>query len=296
MKLQAATKATLLTLAFAGSACAKADAEPNAILPPRPERTVTPLPARLVPAENKVVKAEGVSITGRTRANRESSVATARAGRVDQVKFQVGDYVEAGAIMVRLDAAQVNLAVDSAKAALRTAEAHAAGALRERKRLEKVGPQGAVPVADVERATTAHEVAQAQVAQAAAGLALAQRSVTESVIRAPFSGLVLERSADEGEWLNTMAGGVIARVADVDPLEIALQAPEHLLTEISVGDEMQVRFSATGQTATAKVRRVVRAVDPMTRSFEVVAEVPNSDRKLAPGLFAEARLVKGSAQ
>jgi membrane fusion protein (multidrug efflux system) len=114
------------------------------------------------------------------------------------------------------------------------------------------------------------------------------------VIKAPFAGLVLARSVDEGEWLNTMSNGVIGHLADVDPLEIALEAPEHLLMKIHPGDAMKVRFAATGQTVDAKVTRVVRAVDPRTRSFEVVAEVKNADRALAPGLFAEASLVEGA--
>jgi len=290
MNPSAFTKAILLTVVLGGLSCAKAEAEPNVNLPPRPERRSQPLPKRLVEPKAQVAKRSGLALTGRTRANRVSSISTMRAGLVDAVNFKAGDYVKQGAVLVRLDSAQARLQVQASEAALRTAQAQAAGALRERTRLQKVG--GAVPTADVDRAVTASDIARAQVAQAEAGLALAKKNVTDSVIRAPFSGLLLKSTANPGEWLNTMSGGVVAEFADVDPLEIALQAPEHMLGKINVDDEMQVRFAATGQTVSAKVRRIVRSVDPTTRSFEVVAEVPNAARELSPGLFAEAQLTK----
>lgn len=290
MNPSAFTKAILMTLALGAASCAQAEAEPNVNLPPKPERRSQPLPPRLVKPDAQASKARGLALTGRTRANRVSHIATMRPGLVDAVNFKAGDYVKKGAVLVRLDSVQARLQVKASQAALQTAQAQAAGALRERTRLEKVG--GAVPTADVDRAVTASDIARAQVAQAEAGLALAKKNVADSAIRAPFSGLLLQSKANEGEWLNTMAGGVVAEFADVDPLEIALQAPEHMLGKINVEDEMEVRFAATGQTVTAKVRRIVRSVDPTTRSFEVVAEIPNADRELSPGLFAEAQLTK----
>lgn len=276
------------TLASACSAAAADDTKPH--LPPRPEKKTTPLPEQLAPADSSKREVAGVGLTGRTRASRESALATTISGPVAEVLFESGDFVKRGQILVRIDSKAARIAVDQADAALQTAQTQAAGALRERKRLEKVGPRGAVPQIDVDRATTAHQTSQAQVLQAQAALAMAKKSRDDTVIRAPFAGLVLARSVDEGEWLNTMSNGVVARIADVDPLEVALEAPEHLLEKIAIGDRMEVRFAATGQTVTAKVSRVVRAIDPRTRSFEVVAEVPNPERTLAPGLFAEARL------
>jgi len=291
-----ALKVTLLfTAALGAAACSRAEADPKRPdLPPRPDKRVQPLPDNLAAAEGQAKSAlpRGVGLTGRTRAHRESALATTSSGRVAQVLFEAGDFVKAGQVLVRLDAELAKLQVAQAKAALQTVRTQAAGALRERKRLEKVGPEGAVPRADVDRAVTAQETTAAQVAQAEAALALAEKGLADTAIRAPFSGLILARNTDEGEWVNTMSNAVVGRLADIDPLEIALEAPEHLLMKIHEGDTMKVRFAATGQTVDAKVSRVVRAVDPRTRSFEVVAEVKNADRALAPGLFAEARLTE----
>lgn len=295
---RAILKATLLTFSLAGAtACEKADAEPKPTLPPRPEKKSTPLPSRLADSSARPSAAtRGVGLTGRTRAHRVSKLATTASGRVDKVTFEVGDFVKAGEIMVRLDAEQARLSLASAEAALATAKAQAEGAKRDRARLEKAAPRGAVTQADLDRAVTGHQMAQAQVAQAEAAVAMARKGVSDTVIRAPFSGIVLMRSADPGEWVNTMSNAVIAEVADVDPLEIALEAPEHLLGKISVGDEVTVRFSATDQEVTAKISRVVAAVNPSSHSFEVVAEVKNPEHRLAPGLFAEAKLAKETAE
>ncbi|MEQ8275907.1 MAG: efflux RND transporter periplasmic adaptor subunit [Deltaproteobacteria bacterium] len=285
----------VLSLSLAVVACSPAaanDTKPK--LPPRPQKVATPLPARLSDAPGDSTAPRRLALTGQTRASRESAVATTTSGLVDRVLFRAGDFVKAGQVLVRIDPRTASLAVAQAEAALETAKTQAAGALRERKRLEQVGPRGAVPQVDVDRATTASQAAAAQVAQAEAALAMAKKNLSDTVIRAPFAGLVLSRNVDEGEWLNTMSNGVVARIADVDPLEIALQAPEHRLTDLADGDTMQVRFTATGQSVDAKVSRIVRAIDPRTRSFEVVLSVPNPERAYAPGLFAEASLLEGA--
>lgn len=297
MTRPAILKATLLTLGIAASACTQADAETKPSLPPKPDKKVSPLPERLADSSRtRSAAARGVALTGRTRPNRVSNLATTASGRVDDVRFEVGDHVKAGAVLVRLDNRQARLSIAQAEAALATARAQAAGAERARARLDKAAPQGAVTKADLDRAVTGQDIAEAQVAQAEVALAMAKKGLEDTVIRAPFEGLVLERHADPGEWVNTMSNAVVAKIADVDPLEIALEAPEHLLGKIASGDRLSVRFSATGQSVDAKVSRVVDAVDPRSHSFEVIAEVDNAEHRLAPGLFAEASLVKEDAE
>lgn len=292
MKTPISTKAILLTLSIPLAACSQAGAEPKPSLPPKPEKTEKPLPKRLVAPKDGRAAARGLELTGRTRAHRVSDLATTTSGQVDKVRFEVGQRVKAGAILVRLDGEQARLSLANAEAALQTARAQAKGAARERARLEKAAPKGAVTRADLDRAVTGHDIAKAQVAQAEAAVAMAQKGVSDTVIRAPFGGLVLARYADPGEWVNTMGNSVVAKIADVDPLEIALEAPEHLLGKIAVGDELEVRFSAVDREVRAKVSRVVAAVDARAHSFEIIAEIDNSDHSLAPGLFAEAHRIE----
>jgi multidrug efflux pump subunit AcrA (membrane-fusion protein) len=83
---------------------------------------------------------------------------------------------------------------------------------------------------------------------------------------------------------------VVLVVQDQSILELRLRLPEHDLGKVKIGDLVTARFDALGTTRQAKVTRINQAVDPHTRTVEVVAEIPNPDRTLKSGLLAAVEL------
>src|ERR1039457_3669465 len=82
-------------------------------------------------------------------------------------------------------------------------------------------------------------------------------------------------------------------IEEADPLDLRIQIPSTNLDKVKAGDTIQVRFPATNQTLEARLTRVVAAMDPHTRTFAAIAELPNKDHTLRSGLYAEVTLGGG---
>ena len=78
----------------------------------------------------------------------------------------------------------------------------------------------------------------------------------------------------------------------VETIDLRVNVPSTDQGRVKVGDALKVKFPATGVEIDARVARVVPSVDPRTRTFPVIAEIPNPGMALRPGMFAEVRFGK----
>ncbi|MBW2528099.1 MAG: efflux RND transporter periplasmic adaptor subunit [Deltaproteobacteria bacterium] len=254
--------------------------------------------AKAAPSASATVDADGtIRLTGTTAARQQSAVAAEGMGKLLKMHVREGDMIKKGQLIANLDASGAALRLKQAKAALAMAKVQLAATERERKRLEKLAAEGAVAGQKLDEVTSANEGAQAGVAQAEAAVAMASKAVGDSVVRAPFAGMVVRRLKAEGEWVSTMPPSPLILLAQIEPLDLTIQAPEHLLKTIQVGDRAKARFDATGQEIEGKVTRVVPVIMPPARSFTVIIEIPNEDLSLEPGVFAEVEITpQGAAE
>lgn len=249
------------------------------------------VPAKAVASSSASVTPEGtIRLTGTTVARQQSAVAAEGAGKLLKLHVREGDLIDKGKLVATLDASGPTLGLRQAQAALAMAKVQLAATERERKRLEKLAAEGAVPGQKLDEVTSAFEGAQAGVAQAEAAVAMARKAVANSAIHAPFSGIVVQRLKAEGEWVTTMPPSPVILLAQIEPLDLTMQAPEHLLGAIHVGDRAKATFEATGQEVTAEVTRVVPVIMPPARSFTVIVELANEDHAFKPGIFAEVEI------
>jgi multidrug efflux pump subunit AcrA (membrane-fusion protein) len=79
-------------------------------------------------------------------------------------------------------------------------------------------------------------------------------------------------------------------IEETNPIDLRIQIPSTELEKVKTGSAIHVRFPATGQTLDARLTRVVAAMDPRSRTFSAVAELPNPDHSLRSGLYAEVTL------
>ncbi len=113
-----------------------------------------------------------------------------------------------------------------------------------------------------------------------------RRSVS---IRSPYGGTVIERIATEGAYLAT--GGPLYRLAELDTLWVQLDAYESDLSQVSVGQPVELRIDALeGEVFEGEVTFIDPTVDPTRRTVRVRVEVENAKGRLKPGMFAEATL------
>ena len=97
----------------------------------------------------------------------------------------------------------------------------------------------------------------------------------------------IERLSSVGDTVSMMPPTVVLIIQDISELEVHGRVPEMMLAKLQPGSPIRVRFPAVKQERTVKIERISPSVDPMTRTIEVVALVPNEDRSLKAGMLVE---------
>lgn len=113
-------------------------------------------------------------------------------------------------------------------------------------------------------------------------------------IRAPFTGYVVERTTEVGEWIS--AGGQVVEMADLSTVLVRVDVPESALPHTAVGDPARVRIDALQRSFEGRIKHVVRQADETARTFPVEIELDNNERLLAGGMFARATVTSGPRQ
>ncbi len=216
---------------------------------------------------------------GQAEPDRLVTVKAETSGRVAEVVAAEGTRVEPGTILVRL-------AMDDRRARLREAEALVAQRRTEHEAAKRLGTRGFQARARVEEAAAALE-------QARARLAAIREDIDHTEIRAPFAGVLEERMAEVGDFLDT--GSPVAVVADLDPLIVSARIAQQRIGEVAKGGAARVHF-ADGRAAEGEVRYVARTADTDTRTFRVEVAVPNPDGAIPAGLSAEVRIPVGEVR
>jgi RND family efflux transporter MFP subunit len=225
--------------------------------------------------------------TGSIRA-REDAVLSARAtGQIKRIRVQVGDRVKAGAVVAEMDPVNAQIGLENARALERLAAARFAEAEREAKRAQTLHDEQAAAQSTLDQALTGREVAVAQVEQAKAAVHAAEQAVRDTVITAPFSGVVTAKFRNAGDTVTLMPVSPIVALTDVDHLELRLQVPEALEPAIEAGQLVDGATTPGGRPLQARVRTKGSVVDPATRTIEVLADVVSGEG-LRPGTLVNA--------
>jgi membrane fusion protein (multidrug efflux system) len=203
------------------------------------------------------------------------------AGIVDEIHFNSGDDVEAGAPLLQLRA-------DDDIAKLRSLEAAADLAQinydRDRKQLKIQAVSQAVVDTDA-----------ANLRNAKAQVAEQQAIVDKKTIKAPFAGRLGIRAVDLGQYLS--AGTTIVTLQALDPIYVDFTLPQQALDELKVGQPVTAVIDTyPGQTFTGVISAINPKVDSSTRNLQLRATLSNPDRKLLPGMFATVDIDTGAIQ
>jgi RND family efflux transporter MFP subunit len=234
-------------------------------------------------------------LSGQTEAHRRSTLTPKVSSTVTRVLVRDGDIVKNGQALVVLDTQDFALRTQQAEAALQAAKVQLDSAKLDWNRAKALLDDKAVPQAQFDMADARLKGAQAGVLQAETAVAIGRKALRDATIHAPFNGIIVKRMVNEGEYASVMPATQLVIVEEVDPLDLRIQVPSTDLNKAKAGDTVKVRFPATGQTLEARLTRVVAAMDPRTRTFAAIAELPNKDHALRSGLYAEVSFVANKA-
>jgi membrane fusion protein (multidrug efflux system) len=274
----------VLALAAALAACKKKEGDGAAKAPPPQPLKVTLATAEEAPSPQQLV------LTGMLAADQRSEVTADTQGKVLNVMVERGQRVKLGAPVVQLDVRTSALAAREAQANLASARAQRELAEQECARTKQLLDKGAITRSEYDRQTTQCTSALNQVSAAEARTQMMVKSVADGIVRAPFDGVVAQRSVSPGEFVSP--GRPLFTLVDDDPLKIELSVPEAAVHAIKDGQEVElVAVAAPEKVHKAKITRIGAEIG-RTRSLIVEATLePGSG--LVPGMFAEARVTIG---
>jgi RND family efflux transporter MFP subunit len=199
----------------------------------------------------------------------DAKIASAEAGRLEFVA-EVGTRLKAGERLAKLDDQALRLRREEIQADVRRADAQRALSDTQLKRLEKLESSSAIAKTQIDEARATLETNVQSLAHSRAQLHQIEHDIDLSDVRAPFSGIVTERFAQRGEYLQI--GAMIAHLVDTNHIEARVQAPLALAGKVRAGSNVIVRALANEQPA--DVRAVVPVGDERARQFELRVALP----------------------
>ncbi|MBZ2188805.1 efflux RND transporter periplasmic adaptor subunit [Alcanivorax sp. JB21] len=225
--------------------------------------------------------ARGISAVGTARAVNGTQLTTESAGIVTEIRFNSGDMVEKGDILLKLDDATDRAELQSLRAAAELARL-------ELDRSKRLNQQGSISKAELDRS-------QSQADQASGALNAQQARVNQKTIRAPFSGQLGIRQVDLGEYLSP--GTPVVSLQQLDPVYIEFSLPEQRLASIQLEMDIEATVDAwPGERFSGQITAMEPGINPGTRNFTIQATLDNPDNKLRAGMFARVNIDLGDAE
>lgn len=225
---------------------------------------------------------------------KQSTVAAQISGRIVEIHFDVGDTVQKGQVLVRIDESEARQAVAGSEAVVAQARANLQNARLHYERTRQLLAQKFVSQAAVDKAQADYKAAEAQLAaaQAGAGQAVTTRGFT--AVMAPYSGVVALRHVELGE----MASPGKALMTGFDPkdLRVVASIPQYKLADVRRSARAQVEFPSLNKWIAAKEVVILPAADVKTHTTRVRLDLPEDIRDVYPGMFARAHFAVGRAK
>ena len=256
--------------------------------------THTPDPVAVIAVEVASVEwVEPVLGTGTVAAAKTTNVGPRVDGIIEEIAVQVGDRVEAAAPLFTTRQVHYHTRVKEAESALRRARAEARKAHGDVEDFEDLQASGVIAQDDLDTARTQVEIAEGRLGEVEAALDHARQELEDTVVRAPYAGVVTKRYVDEGTMLRTMTmseGTHVVQIMKTDVVLAIVQVPEMHLAQIHVGTRARVQLDGMGQAYDSFIYILNDRVDPNSRAVEVRLPIKNPDLAIKPGLFAKAEL------
>jgi RND family efflux transporter MFP subunit len=245
--------------------------------------------------------------SGYVVAQREATVSSKITGKVVEVAIEEGDHVQAGQVIARLDdsnarasQAQAQAELQQAEANVQLAQATLEDAAAKYQRYSAVSGQGLVSDQAIADARTPFDnaranlaVSQSQVAVARAAVGVAQRATDDTIVRAPFSGVVTVKAAQPGEIVSPIsAGGGFTRtgictIVDMDSLEVDVDVAESFINKVAPGMPATVRLNAYPDwDIPAQVIEIIPTADQSKATVAVRVGFKVKDPRILPQMGA----------
>ncbi|WP_321797891.1 efflux RND transporter periplasmic adaptor subunit [Caballeronia sp. J97] len=248
-----------------------------------------------------------LNATGYVVPQRKAAVASKGQGRVEWLGVLEGTPVKEGQIIARLESNDVNASLAQAQAQVKVARANLELQRAELKNAEVdlqrykiLAPQGAIPATQYDAALARYDKAKASInsdeaaiVSAQANAQAAQVAVDQTVIRAPFDGVVIEKHANVGDNITPFSSasdskGAVVTIADMKTLEVEADVAESNISRIAVEQPCEIQLDALPDVRFAgRVSRIVPTVDRSKATVLVKVRFVERDARVLPDMSAK---------
>lgn len=253
--------------------------------------------AAALPAGARLAEVEEVtgpvleSASGAVASARQTVVASRILARIEQIRVRAGDPVVAGDLLVTLDARDYVSRVAQAREAIQAARARLDLATAEKTRTEQLLERGVATKQRLDQAVAEFQAATADLDRLQQSLQEAETALSYTEIRAPESGLVVDRLAEPGE--TAAAGTALLRIYDPAKLRVEVPVRESLAVGLKVGDALAVDIPALARRFDGNIQEIVPFAEPGARTLLIKVSLP-ADPKIFAGLYARVGIPAGS--
>ena len=236
-------------------------------------------------------------VTGELRAVRRSQVAAQEAGQVKELSLKEGQIIKSGDTLAKLDSRRLEIQKLEAQADLQVV---LAGIEETKAELElnqwqyrtfqKLTERGSSHERELREAKSAMAVSQARIIQAnrqieviQARMDLLDRRLADSTITAPFDAAVVKLYTELGQWLDP--GDAVAEIVSIETIDAWLEIPENLSASLLPENlVIEIQVEAIGKNFQLSSPRIIRDVNPQTRTFSLIATLDDENSHLKPGM------------
>ncbi len=209
----------------------------------------------------------------------------------------VGSRVKKGDALFRTRDIDIKLQVQELDKQVALARAQLANAKNEQRRQDALKGGGWVSQSRMDTTRTNADVANAQLGVWEARLAQARQMLKDTVVRAPYDGVISRKDVYEGRFMATRFGGMpggasgVVQIMGIDPLAAIAVAPATYFSQLKLGMTGKIYIDGIETPVEAKLAVINYGIDYKARSVEVRFAVPNSDYKILPGLYCRIELM-----
>jgi RND family efflux transporter MFP subunit len=232
-----------------------------------------------------------IMATGEVTADKRTDIKARVDGIIEEIYVDVGDQVSAGDPLLKTRQLDYASRAAEAKHALELARVELAQAEREYGRALPLREKGVVSQGRMDRVMTQHQIAKSRFGIAEASLARAQQDLSDTIVRAPYDGIITARHIDEGTLMKIATGGTPAvEIIKLDVVEVVARLPAVHLSKIREGSRVTVLLDGFAVALESTLAVINDRIDTRTRSAEVRVRLDNPDLAIKPGLFAKVSL------
>ncbi len=242
------------------------------------------LPGRPVPSGGTVFKTKLYSLpryewaVGTIQAVHETALGSKILARVISTTVKAGQTVNEGQVLMRLDEADLQARVEQAKSTIEVTKARLNQAQIDYDRIMKLAREKVASEQEINHADNTLKEARAQVALSEHALEEAQTTLAYATIKAPFTGLVIDKKVEAGDMV--IPGQILIRLYDPAHMQLVANVRESLAVDLKIDQPLQAYIPAMRKICCGNIAEIVPQAQAVSRSFDVKVVGP-----CAPGVY-----------